>query len=443
MDENNIIIKAELDWLQEIINNRIDAFADPNTHTYTEPAAPDISASQCFYAKYIIDINLTTEERKIFLLALASEIMPEALDRLLMHDNTYNQKFSAFGGVYPSKTTGFTPTVKTALFLLGGSDIKEQMKYMSLFEYTERLLAKNCIELRQAGGNTAGINRDLTLSDSSRSYILKGEDYHYEYSPEFPASRLLTKMEWSDLVLSEKTVDGMKELLAWIDFGDSLFSNLDMGKNIQPGYRVLFHGPSGTGKTLTAALIGKNSGKEIYRIDLSQLISKYIGETEKNLEKIFNTAEQKNWILFFDEADALFTKRTSVGSSNDRFANQETAYLLQRIENCSNMVILASNLKANIDDAFTRRFQSIVYFPIPDKDARMKLWKGIFPENVTIDDQIDFEEISQKYDITGGSIVNVARFAAIMAQSNNNVFISKENLIEGIKREYAKMGRTI
>jgi SpoVK/Ycf46/Vps4 family AAA+-type ATPase len=163
-----------------------------------------------------------------------------------------------------------------------------------------------------------------------------------------------------------------------------------MGKQIAPVYRALFYGPSGTGKTLTATLLGKEFSREVYRVDLSQVISKYIGETEKNLEKIFVQAENKNWILLFDEADALFGKRTQTKSSNDKYANQEVSYLLQRVENFNGLIVLASNFKNNIDDAFLRRFNSIINFTKPNVEERLELWTKALPKNATIKKQRTF-----------------------------------------------------
>ena len=131
-----------------------------------------------------------------------------------------------------------------------------------------------------------------------------------------------------------------------------------MRKRVKPGYRALFHGPPGTGKTLTATLLGKHTGRPVFRIDLSRVVSKYIGETEKNLSRLFDKAEHKDWILFFDEADALFGKRTEIRDAHDKYANQEVAYLLQRIESYAGLVILATNQRGNIDEAFLRRFQA-------------------------------------------------------------------------------------
>src|SRR5699024_10733916 len=152
-----------------------------------------------------------------------------------------------------------------------------------------------------------------------------------------------------------------------------------------------------------------------YRIDLSLTVSKYIGETEKNLARIFDWASDKQWILFFDEADALFGKRTEISSAHDRYANQEVSYLLQRMEDYPGMVILATNLKSNIDEAFTRRFQSVIYFPVPGKEERFELWKNAFPKQITLHDSVDLEQLADQYELTGASIMNVVRYCSLMA----------------------------
>jgi len=168
-----------------------------------------------------------------------------------------------------------------------------------------------------------------------------------------------TDQSWDDLVLDEDTVKQVEQIKNW--FRRSL-----TGTKMTKGYRSLFYGPQGAGKKLTAALIGKEFDKPVYRIDLSSVVSKYIGETEKNLETIFDHTEGKEWILFFDEADALFGKRTDVKDAHDKYSNQEVSYLLQRIEDYNGLVILATNMKSNIDDAFTRRFNSVIHFSLPN-----------------------------------------------------------------------------
>jgi SpoVK/Ycf46/Vps4 family AAA+-type ATPase len=239
-----------------------------------------------------------------------------------------------------------------------------------------------------------------------------------------------------------------------------------MQKRLRKGYRVLFYGPPGTGKTLTANVLGNETQKDVYKIDLSMVVSKYIGETEKNLELLFARAEDKDWILFFDEADALFGKRTGVRDAHDKYANQEVSYLLQRIEEFNGLVILSTNMKNNIDDAFIRRFNDIVKFTIPNEGERKEIWEKSFPE------QADFDGIPEqvkKYELTGGNIINVIHFAGIQAVekrqnlSNNNnnnnnnlkpdlgngtdltgsgkLKLYLDDVLEGIKREYIKEGK--
>lgn len=437
-EANARIIAEDLQWLQRIIENRISGILTDQANE--DPPAPDHDGTGVFYANFLKEHGLTPDERKVVLLALAPEVQPELLDRFLVKSSTYDKIYSEFGGVSVSGFNGFLPTLKTALFLLGGRRLSEQLKYLPLLE---RLRRANIIQKIKAPGDSLAFHRRLALSDTALSYILSGEDIEYEYGADFPARRLTTLMEWSDLVLHESTAFQLKELLAWPEHGRKLLDELGMEKNIPPGYRALFYGPPGTGKTLTAALLGKKVNKPVYRIDLSQLVSKYVGETEKNLEKVFNIAENRDWILFFDEAEALFGKRTSIDSANDRFANQETAYLLQRIEICENIVLLATNLKANIDEAFTRRFQSIVYFPVPTEAERYRLWWGALPQRMVLDETIDLKEIAKKYDLTGGSIVNAVRYATLMAVAGGSNKILYNDLLDGIRREYMKLGRTL
>ncbi len=199
----------------------------------------------------------------------------------------------------------------------------------------------------------------------------------------------------------------------------------------------------GTGKTLTASLLGKIYNLDVYRIDLSMVISKYIGETEKNLEQVFKKAENKNWILFFDEADALFGKRTNITDSHDKYANQEIAYLLTRLEDYPGLVILASNMRQNVDEAFTRRLQSVIHFQRPQPRERLLIWKNAFSAQSQPPGKEELERIAQQYDLSGGSIMNVVQFASLMALNRNDKAISVENILQGIKKELKKEGKTL
>jgi len=206
---------------------------------------------------------------------------------------------------------------------------------------------------------------------------------------------LTTDYQWTDLVVNEAALKQITELY-------------ECAKK-KKGCSALFHGPSGTGKTLSGSLLGKELGREVVRIDLSMVISKYIGETEKNLEKLFARAEIKNWILFFDEADALFGKRTDVKDAHDKYANKEVSYLLQRIEKFNGMVIFATTQKSNIDDAFIRRLRYVIPFPIPEPPERLLLWeKNLFKTNLPTS-TIDLPAIASKFALSGAAIGDVVQ----------------------------------
>ncbi len=237
--------------------------------------------------------------------------------------------------------------------------------------------------------------------------------------PDFPAKLITTGLHWEDLVLDPQTLEQINVLASQLKH--------------RKAHRALFYGPPGTGKTLAAALLGKSNAMEVYHIDLSMVVSKYIGETEKNLDRLFSRAEDKGWILFFDEADALFGKRTSVSDSHDKYANQEVAYLLQRIEEHPGLTILATNSKDNLDTAFLRRLQFIVDFPRPTAEQRLQLWKkslGTLP----LDGSVDLAVLAKRYKLRGGSILNIVRYI-MLHRAKDGKPISQAVLLDAIKRE--------
>jgi SpoVK/Ycf46/Vps4 family AAA+-type ATPase len=263
------------------------------------------------------------------------------------------------------------------------------------------------------------------------------------FSSDFPAENLETDLEWNDLVLHPGTREQIREIENWITHNDTLLRKWGMQKKVKPGYRALFYGPPGTGKTLTATLLGKHTGKDVFRIDLSRVVSKYIGETEKNLSRLFDKAENKNWILFFDEADALFGKRTDIRDAHDKYANQEVAYLLQRIEGYNGVVILATNQRANMDDAFVRRFQTIIHFPLPLAEERYALWRSAFPPQIEIADDIDWQQVADRYELTGAGIINVAHYCAVEVLADQSCRLDFHRLEGAIMREYIKEGKVV
>lgn len=247
--------------------------------------------------------------------------------------------------------------------------------------------------------------------------------------------------KWKDIILPKDTLNHLKEIYGFLKYKGKVHSDWGFDKKLSlgKGLNILFSGPSGTGKTMAAEILANEVKLDLYKIDLSSLISKYIGETEKNLKKIFDEAETSNSILFFDEADALFGKRSEVKDSHDRYANIETAYLLQKMEEHEGIVILASNFRNNIDEAFLRRMHFVMEFPLPDSETREKIWRNVFPKETPIDSDIDFSFLS-KFKITGGNIKNITLNAAFLAASDSSN-IKMDHIIRAIKREFQKMGK--
>jgi len=255
------------------------------------------------------------------------------------------------------------------------------------------------------------------------------------------AIKIDPQYKWEDIVLPKDTKEQLKEVCGFIKHRGKVYSDWGFEKKLSlgKGLNVLFSGPSGTGKTMAAQIVANTVGLDLYKIDLSNVVSKYIGETEKNLEKIFNEAKTSNSILFFDEADALFGKRSEIKDAHDRYANIEIAYLLQKMEEHTGTVILASNFRKNIDDAFLRRLHFTIEFPLPDEKSREMIWLSTFPAETPLGNDVDFTFLS-KFKFTGGNIKNIALAASFLAAEDSEI-VGMEHLIKAIKRELQKIGK--
>ncbi len=258
------------------------------------------------------------------------------------------------------------------------------------------------------------------------------------------ARKITPHYEWSDIVLPADAQDQLREMCAHVDHRHVVYEEWGLGKRLAmgKGLMALFAGQSGTGKTMAADVIAGTLGLDLYKIDLSGVVSKYIGETEKNLGTIFEEASTSNAILFFDEADALFGKRSEVKDAHDRYANIETAYLLQKMEEYSGVVVLATNLKMNLDEAFLRRLHFVIDFPMPDEDDRRKIWTTTMPATMPVDPDVDVVFLARQFKIAGGNIRNIVLAGAFMAASEGSA-VAMRHLIRGVRREYQKLGRMV
>jgi AAA+ superfamily predicted ATPase len=259
------------------------------------------------------------------------------------------------------------------------------------------------------------------------------------------ARKITPRYDWQDIILPADQLTLLREIIVTVRGRPQVLDEWGVGSKLasSQGVTVLFAGPPGTGKTMAAEVIAGELGLDLYKIDLSTVVSKYIGETEKNLERIFHEAASSNAILFFDEADAIFGKRSEVKDAHDRYANIEVSYLLQRMEAYDGVTILATNLRANLDEAFTRRLQFAVDFPFPEEADRVRIWQSLFPADVPHDPaELDFDLLARRFKLAGGSIRNVIVSAAFLASADGGQ-VTMQHLLHGVRRELQKMGRLV
>lgn len=443
--QNANALYNEMQWLGQIIDIRMKLYWQKpcDYKNIYELPPPDLSQNTSPYAGIINHYKIGFTDRIVLLLALAPHIQPQLLDVFFVKNADYDRGFTEFGGIKGQNHGGFIPTGETAAFILAVNNFEERFKLLDVFSEDHAFRKFNILNLVPSQVQEPFLSGVLSISSEYLGYFTHGTSHKPDFNSSFPAKRIHTSLDWEDLVLEERIMEEVMEITEWIEHGHVLMNDWGMSKKIKPGFRSLFYGPPGTGKTLTASLLGKTSGLDVYRIDLSMVVSKFIGETEKNLSNVFDQAERKNWILFFDEADALFGKRTQTSSSNDRYANQEVSYLLQRIEDFPGVVILATNLKANLDDAFSRRFQSMIYFSMPGADQRFQLWQQAFSPKTVMEDGEALRDIADKYELSGGAIINVVRYCLLMAMKRDSNVILKTDLVKGIRKEFGKDGKTV
>lgn len=438
-------LEREINWFAEVVNHRFTTYFNPDQeHQGMESInPPELEDDDSAYARTVKESQLGWKDRLTIMLAMMPHLRPNLLDVFFTKNSHFDRSFTEFGGITGKQHLGFLPTGETLLFILHAGIIDGRFEVANMLSADGILIQKDIVRLERTELHEPMLSGMLTVTQEFLNLMMSGAKRIMHAYDLFPAKQVTTELDWEDLILDQEVLNEIALIRQWIDNEKNLMQCEAFRKHIKPGFRALFYGPPGTGKTLTACLLGKTTGLDVYRIDLSLTVSKYIGETEKNLGRIFDFAERRNWILFFDEADALFGKRTQTNSSNDRYANQEVSYLLQRIEDFPGTIILASNLKSNIDEAFARRFQSMVYFPMPTKDQRYLLWKQFFAGSIKTDPTIDFKTIAEKFELSGGAAINVFRYCALRAAQRKSRIVESEDIQQGIRREFSKLGKTI
>lgn len=375
-------------------------------------------------ARLVQTYDLDTPETLAVLAALAPEV-DERFDELL-------GRLSDRAGV--RHLTG------EALRNLLARGLGTRLQAAARLEPSGRLRTQHILQLEaHDDGPLAGRVR---LNPQVAAWLLDRPAWEPELSQAFPAMRLRTVHGFDDLVLPAEAERRLRRVLDRIRHRPTVLGRWGFGAHHDnaDGFHVLFHGPPGTGKTMAAAVLGRETDLPVYRVDLSALVSKYIGETEKNLDRVFRQAESYGWVLFFDEADALFGRRSEIRDARDRFANQQVSYLLQRLESFTGVTILATNFLQNLDEAFQRRIHVQVAFPEPGRLQREAIWEKVLPPDLPLADDVDLRELAERFPVTGGEIRNAAFHAAFQAAADGGR-VTCEHLVAGVRAEYEKAGR--
>lgn len=439
-------LESEYTWLSALIDLRSKELDHKivASDIFSLDFIPKKPTGDEVYSLHATKHNWSIQDRVLVLLSCASQFEP-ALLRNLIHYTQSKQELE-FTEQFKTTTDAGQATFQLALWLLEGANIKAWYKHYDLlnldYPLFKHTVLDNSVFNEESNRQVNVLDYPLKITHQFFIYLITGLPYEPKYSTSFPASKLETSYSREDLLLNDKTTLELNESIAWMKKVDQLKNVADTQGEIK-GYKSLFYGPPGTGKTMAVRVIGKELGKTVYKIDISKVVSKYVGETEKNLKAVFDLAENRDWVLFFDEGDALFGKRSSTKSSQDRYANQEVAYLLQRMEDYPGILLLATNNSSNLDDAFKRRFHSFIYFGKPDHNTRLALWQKAYSGTY----QLQYPEIlthyAQKYELSGAEIINIKHFSIVRAMTKNRTHVLEEELRRGLELELAKYNKVL
>ena len=431
-----------LEYLETMLIYRIQQVIEQHSCSDRKPP-PNLVAGHddSAFCRFVQKHKLSSDEVMLLVIALAPWVQPDLFDRAVASSLKEGGNLEIMGGVRGRQHRSFLPTGDTVLFLLAGFDTQARLWWQLQLLGDGNIIQQGLVYVDSPVDDEPPMSGRLMIDTDTAELVLTGAYRSPRMSMRFPAQRLETGLDWNSLVLPTQALERVNELRTWMSYKDTLLEDWGMRHKLRPGCRALFYGPPGTGKTLTATLLGQITGKQVYRVDLSMVVSKYIGETEKNLAALFDKAEHKDWILFFDEADSLFGKRSQVRDSRDRYANQEISFLLQRIEVFDGLAILASNLSNNVDAAFSRRFEHMIHFPIPRPNERLLLWKKSLPESIELEVGLDLGEIASAYELSGGTIMNIVRHVCLQAIARESNILCRADFEEGVRREYSKENR--
>jgi AAA+ superfamily predicted ATPase len=393
------------------------------------------------YKQYIEEQHLSQADRVVLITALMSALRPAAYAVLLRRfRNPEIQPW--FGGRVYDETGHLSPTLRTAIFALAGFNDTLTAHYLYCYTRHHSLFSSGLLTTPSQTQALYFADSELMLNEQFLPTLLHGHEPLLDGDAGFPARRGKKQHTLTDVVLDEETMQKLQKLSRFASYMQQLWK-LPQGWKYRQNYICIFSGDPGTGKSHTAEAIGNELGLPVYKVNFAQLASKYIGETEKNLERIFDRFSGKPGILFFDEAEAVFSKRIEVKDSHDKHANNEQSFLLQKIEEFSGIVILATNvqnLSQYFDKAFQRRIRQVIPFSFPDYPERLRIWQNALATPFQWEPDLP-ERLAKNYQFSGGSIYNVVSDAIVEALARNTHTITFDLLEKPMQEEFQKTGR--
>jgi len=421
-----------------LLAKRIHTILNDDTH---QPQSLPSVAVGSPYSAFATEYDLTTSDQALVTLALCATINRDVLLPFILNINN-PAKRNRFGGIYSAERGQFSPTLQTGFFLLAGDDIEMLAHLHATYHRRHKLFTSGILNISDVNETGSFVDQQLVFNDRFLPAILYGRPPLLDSEPGFPVRRGHSEHKMNEVVLNEQTLDELKKLQRFARHMKSLWKLPD-GRKYRRNFISVFSGDPGTGKSHTAEAIGNELVLPVYKVNLAQMVSKYIGETEKNLEKVFDRFSGHPNILFFDEAEAIFSKRTEVKDSHDKYANNEQSYLLQKIEDYTGIVILATNvqnLSQFFDKAFQRRIRQIVNFSFPEYPERLRLWANALGESFSYQDDM-LDNLAKNYQLSGGSIYNVVSDCVVMALDEGKDTLTSAMVEEALKEEYKKTAR--
>lgn len=394
------------------------------------------------FSKFFRNFHLDHDEIVLVMVALAASIEPSLLDTL--KSELLNGKASISGGRMDRETGIFRPTIRTVVYLLAGNDPLLRAKAIRNIQPKSRPFLLGVVKAFPFGKDIPFLDYQISFNDQFLNAVLWGDSPRLDGDPGFPVNKGTSTHMMKDVIVKEKT---MLELLKLQRFARNMSKlwNMHGSNKVRRNYLCVFSGDPGTGKSFAAEAVGNELQLPVYRVNLAQMVSKYIGETEKNLEAVFDRFNRQPGILFFDEAESIFSKRIEVKDSHDQYANNLQSYLLQKVEDFEGIIVLATNVKdltQFFDKAFQRRIRSIVEFEFPDFEERLPIWQNSLFDPFVFETGI-VENIARNYQLSGGSIYNIVSDAVIEALDTDQLVISKEMLESAMRVEFRKTGRVL